>query len=242
MPGRPFNATATAEKKEEYSISDLNHEFVLHLVASAGFSVLLWPLIGREKPAGHGLAGSIATAMMMLGAVAVTAPGLWSPVIARYPGDSHHTLPGLTGLYIFLLATALAVAGVIAARSLTRWLWYSMDGRLFRVLAPASVILVFALASLLVPQVFYTAYLVIFDNLPLQWVIEPGQTVQRLGAVLLWHPGQSLSQDGAAVTLHAMLLTALAETFRLYRVTVWPFLGALCVSRLLLNLPAMIAF
>lgn len=202
----------------------------------------MWFIMPRPDTGRSTLAGRGGFAGLFLLATAISSPDLWRAAATLYPGDSHHTLPGLSGLAVFLLATVLAVCGVVVAQIATLRLATIGPPAVLWVVAPVTAVLIFTLANIAAPQVFYTVYLMIFDGLPVQGVIDPGRTLARLPTILFWQPGQSMSADGASLLLHTMILVALAETARLRQLTVFHFSASLGIFRFLLNLPALSAF
>jgi len=211
-------------------------------MAAGGFAMLVWFITARRDASPMTLYAGCRSAGLFLLATAATSPDIWIAAAALYPGDSHHTLPGLSGLAVFLLAVVLALCGVGAARIATMRLSAMGPPVALWIVAPVAAGSIFTIALIAAPQLFYAAYQLIFDGLPVQGVIDPQRTLARLPALLFWQPGQSMAADGTAITLHAMILAAVAETARLHHLTVLRFCIVLGICRFLLNLPALSAF
>lgn len=227
---------------EEFQISIGIITLLLHLVATGGFAAMVWFITSRHATGPVTLLVRCEFSGLFLLATAASSPELWIAVATLYPGDSHHTLPGLSGLFVFLLAVILALCGVSVAQVMTERLSRLGPPAVLWAVAPIAAAMVFTIAIIAAPQVFYMAYLTIFDGLPMQGVIDPIRTLARLPSILFWHPGQSMSADGTSLVLHAMILVALAETARLHHLTFFPFCIVLGICRFLLNIPAFSTF
>lgn len=119
-----------------------------------------------------------------------------------YASDSFFTLglPGQVGLAI--LSTVLAFGTVwLAWRFSRRLRWVT------RALLGLGVYMVFAWAS---PQVFYTYYVMIFDGLPIQWVVKWPPEVAKAVAEFTFTGRVSLAAHGRGILGWLCVLVPLA--------------------------------
>ncbi|MDX1402241.1 MAG: hypothetical protein R3245_09990 [Kiloniellales bacterium] len=143
--------------------------------------------------------------------VAASDPRIWPKAASGYPGDSIYTLATASGLGLLLVSTILismvlligdrveeSVRQKIASDT---WL---LPLRLFA--AALLLFILFAVSYLLSPQIYYLYHFVVLGDLPMQWAGRPLSDLGNLRDLLFLKPGMPLSEDAAAMTLHALLL------------------------------------
>ena len=129
---------------------------------------------------------------------------LWTRFAQGYSGDTLYNLSLAGRVGLVLLTVLLVVLLISLSLRKSRWLQQlprTRPGAAFALLAADLLLtlVLFVLAVMLVPQVYYTYYLLLFDFLTQQWVIKPSRLVR------LW---QSLSMDSnAGSSLHAIGFT-----------------------------------
>ena len=177
-------------------------------------AALLFGLFGAGCFQMWGRAGpvwSCVLALVWYGLVAASDAGFGARLIDGYPGDSFHTLGVGQAVGLVLLSAAMAAAVLLAARGAAgAAMSYLRDPIGSLAVLPMAVVL-FLIWDFLAPQLYYGYYLLIFDGLPLQWVLHPDRVLTRLIAFLTPGGTGSLSQDTAALMLHALLLLAAAK-------------------------------
>lgn len=108
-----------------------------------------------------------------------------------YTQDSFFTLSAAGQIGLGLLSVALAVALIWGCWRITR--------RMRRLLSLAVAVLVLWLFIWLSPQVYYGYYLLIFDGLPLQIVVQEPPSPLRLLRVLFFADRGTLSAHGQGI-------------------------------------------
>ena len=115
-----------------------------------------------------------------------------------YTGDSFFTLSyagqiGLAALSVFLSAFFIWLAVRITRKS----------GRLVRIIAS---LVLFVLFVWLTPQVYYAYYIMVFDDLPVQWVIKTPPSPAELGRLLIFAGSDNLSAHSKGILGWLILL------------------------------------
>ena len=108
-----------------------------------------------------------------------------------YEGDSFFTLSPLGQVGLVLLSVALATATVWLA-----WRVALRSRLITRALIGLGVYMVFAWVS---PQLYYSYYLMIFDGLPIQWVIKWPPEMMRAVAEFTFTDRSSLAAHGRGI-------------------------------------------
>lgn len=154
---------------------------------------------------------SIVLAGIWYGLVAGSQPMFVERLVEGYQGDSFHTLGPLQAGGLILLS-GLMVCGVLffTMKAFDGLQYYLRDPFSGLSILPVAV-LAFMLWDFLAPQVYYAYYLLIFDGLPLQWVLHPDRILERLIAFVTPGPKVSLADDTAALMLHALILLGIAK-------------------------------
>ncbi len=118
-----------------------------------------------------------------------------------YGEDSFFTLGW--GGRIGVVAISLILLG------LCLWVCYAATGGLGRVWRVLIALAVFWLFVWLSPQVYYMFYLLIFDGLPLQWVIGAPPGADAVLRLMTFTERVTLSEHGKGVMGWAMVMAAL---------------------------------
>ena len=182
-----------------------------------GFDFIAAVLFGVFGAACHqawaraGALWQVLFALLWYGLVSASNPLFVERLIGGYPGDSFHTLgmPQAVGLVV-LSAAMVAVVLLVAKSAAESFQFYLREPVASLVLLPF-VLLLFLIWDFLAPQIYYGYYLVIFDGLPLQWVLHPDKILERLIAFLTPGPAVSVANDTAALVLHTLLLLGAAK-------------------------------
>ncbi len=154
-------------------------------------------------------------------------PDLWIYLIQGYEGDSFYTLGaterfGLIGLTIVLSGTLL-----ILGTCKSHFLYNSSYSCTFSKVIPSpkiSIPLLDLIASFVLiylfiwlsPQAYYSYYLIIFNDLPLQIVIKEGPGFNELGNLILMTDQSTLSQNGQGLLGRSLLLQVILYRFVLF--------------------------
>lgn len=143
--------------------------------------VARWSLLTRKTEPGR-FTDLIAAALIVL----AWHPSVWVRLSQGYPGDSFFTLtmPGRTGLVV--LTGLMMVLFYSLSERKSRWLqkWHgksSVGKSIIPALDVLLILLALVTALTVVPQFYYSYYLILFDGLPQQWVIKP------LSIASVWH-------------------------------------------------------
>lgn len=122
-------------------------------------------------------------------------------VVAFYPDDSFFTLSLAGQVGLALLSCLLAVGTVLLVWRVSR-----RGVPVLRLLMGLAVFWVFVWLS---PQVYYGYYLLIFDGLPLQWVVQNPPSLVHVAELLGFAAQEDLSHHGQGVLGWLCIGTAL---------------------------------
>jgi hypothetical protein len=141
-------------------------------------------------------------------AVVIAAAAIWPQVQAGYPQDSYWTLgwAGRAGvLAISAIGIAVFFAGIaVKTRVILRWKRQATTTA-WALIDIAIGLLMFGVLFSISPQVFYSFYLLIFQGLPQQWVIDGLLDTDRLKMIAKMDPLGSLADHLAGITLWAVV-------------------------------------
>ncbi len=114
------------------------------------------------------------------------------------------TVPGQIGLAV--LSTILCV--------ITIWLFLKISSR-FGILVKVLIAIVLLWGfTWLSPQVYYAYYWLIFDNLPVQWVVQLPPTARDLFNLILFQGGQNLSDHSKGVMFWLLIAFAIRKMIK----------------------------
>ncbi len=150
-------------------------------------------------------------ALLWFGLVAASQPLFVERLIGGYPGDSFHTLGMPQAAGLVLLSAAMTAGILLVAKSAAESFQYYLREPVASLVILPFALLLFLIWDFLAPQIYYGYYLVIFDGLPLQWVLHPDKILERLIAFMTPGPAVSLANDTAALMLHTLLLLGAAR-------------------------------
>lgn len=121
-----------------------------------------------------------------------------------YEGDTFFNLSpmGRTGLALLSIGLTIAVLGAF-------WKWSIRFGPVVKLL---SAIAFFWLFVWLSPQAYYFYYLLIFDGLPLQSVVQSPPAPSEILALISFTGPQNLSAHGKGILFWLLILIALVHT------------------------------
>jgi len=182
-----------------------------------GFDFIAAVLFGVFGAACHqawGRAGAfwqILFALLWYGFVAASQPLFVERLIDGYPGDSFHTLGMVQAAGLVVLSSAMVTGVLLVAKAGAASFQYYLREPVASLVILPFVLLLFLIWDFFAPQIYYGYYLVIFDGLPLQWVLHPDKVLERLLAFVTPGPAVSLANDTAALLLHTLLLMAVAK-------------------------------
>ena len=144
-------------------------------------------------------------------------PDLWIYLVQGYEGDSFYTLDALeqTGLLALtiLLSGLFLVFGAIKSRFLYNYPYSKIVIPIIDLVVTSGLFYLFIWLS---PQVYYSYYLIIFDDLPLQIVIKDGPSLAELGNLLSMTDRPFLSQHGQGLLGRALLIQVALYRFVLF--------------------------
>ncbi len=181
------------------------------LAAAAGYGLIGGWLVLRDT---RGLALTALWSLAWYAAVCLSNLQFLGRLVDRYPGDSFHTLTPLAGAVLGLLSLLFCIAALGAAWTAIRWSAPRLD-QPWRALAPFPIVAVcYLIWEFFAPQMHYFYYLIIFEGLPWQWVVQPGQIWRRILSFLGPTAEGSYAADFGALFLHAMILLALGMALR----------------------------
>ncbi len=118
-----------------------------------------------------------------------------------YAEDSFFTLSMGGRVALGVLSVTLAIACL--------WFVYWIvegTGRLVRALIAIAVLYLFVWVS---PQIYYLLYLVIIDDLPLQWVVQAPPNWRKMLALITFTERATLTEHSQGLLFWGLILTAL---------------------------------
>ncbi len=197
-PGRARGGTVT--------LSDL----ALIALKTLGWALLPALLLGRRFPR-RGVAGTLAVVVWCALGVVLAGPGLWAAMVAGYSGDLLYTLAPRqqiadAGLALVLSLGLCVLVDWLAKAVVRRAASLGLGARAGRALATlAGALVLYAVGTILSPQLFYSYYRTIIPDLPGQWVIDPAASLERLGEAAQLASGGSLAEHGAGALPWALV-------------------------------------
>lgn len=159
-------------------------------------SVVWWMTL--DKPTNATTTAYIAMASLF--AVVLNSPGIWIALGLGYEGDSFATLSffGKAGVIFISTAGLALIYALIAAK--TRRILQDQPTRAVLALLDCIISLaIFGVIYAVSPQVFYTFYQLIFDNLPQQIVLRWSETQELFLNAIALHPTGSLASHLAGI-------------------------------------------
>lgn len=135
-------------------------------------------------------------------------------ILSLYPGDSFYTLttPAAAGLLI-LSASLISLLMFASWRSTEFWVARcprrsAIGIPTFFCLDIGITLLLYAALLMLVPQIYYVYYQIVFENLPVQWVAK-SLSFETFVKLVQLEPGASMSDHLAGFTAWMLLFNML---------------------------------
>lgn len=168
-------------------------------IALVGAVVARWSYLVGAKVEGNDVENSRRLTDVIGAALIVLAwhPSLWTPLAQGYSGDTLHNLSliGRIGLVLLTLVLVVLLISVSMVKSrMLQQMPRASHGAAAAIFMMDLLLtfLLFAAAVTLVPQVYYTYYLLLFDFLDQQWIIKPSALVRA------WHSLSMSAQAGSS--------------------------------------------
>ncbi len=148
-------------------------------------------------------------------------PDLWIALVQGYEGDSFYTLEFLERAGLITLTVVLSGLLLFLGTCKSHFLYNLKSTIPYQKLSIPLIDLLGAFGLLYVfiwlsPQAYYSYYLLIFNDLPLQIVINDELSLAEIGNLLLLEDQQTLSQQGQGLLGRALFLQVALYRFVIF--------------------------
>lgn len=120
-----------------------------------------------------------------------------------YAEDSFFTL-GIGG------RIGLALISLVLCAACVWFVFWFVDG-MGRVVRLLIAMVVFYMFVWLSPQIYYLYYLIIIDDLPLQWVVQTPPNWRKIGALVTFTDRATLTEHGQGVLWWLLAIVAMSR-------------------------------